>query len=240
MTYSWLTIHRVTFDEERDANVSGAPNGPELASVWRFGPNAPLGENGLRTGVAQEWGGVGFYHSRKDAEAVVAAPDEHLDFLGDTTEGWHALAGVIAHRGEVDWSKETEPHPTLTPLKSDPGGVMAVITSAGYLSRDASQLDRIRDFLKKVEEVVEFYGTLEANVVRTLFNTVGTKEGMTFSVWNSDKGMIASAYKPGLHSEYMAQHNQSPMFDRSSFTRLRLFASNGSWDGIDPREAATG
>ena len=75
MTYSWLTIHRVTFKDERDANLSGAPDGPEIASAWRFGPHSPLGDNGLRTGIAREWGGVGFYTSREDAEAVVAAPD---------------------------------------------------------------------------------------------------------------------------------------------------------------------
>ena len=85
---------------------------------------------------------------------------------------------------------------------------------------------------------MDFYGTLEANAARALFNAVDWPEGMTFSVWKSDRGMISSAYRAGLHSENLALHKERPMFDRSSFTRLRLLASRGTWDGADPREVA--
>ena len=238
MAYSWLTVHRVRLKEHRNANTDGALPGPSLAAAWRTGPNAPLGENGFRTGVSNEWGGMGFYASRADAETVLSDPSAHLPFLDQTTEAWQALAAGIAHRGEVNWSTASEPHPALEPVDEDPKGVMAVVTSAGYLSRDESQHDRIRTFLKKVDAVVDFYGTLEENAARSLFNLVGTPEGMTFSVWRSDRGMMSSAYREGLHSEYMNMHKGNAMFDRSSFTRLRLLDSSGTWDGIDPREIA--
>lgn len=238
MGYSWLTVHRVILKEPRNANIEGALPGPGRAAAWRNGPNAPLGENGFRTGISNEWGGLGFYDTREDAEAVLADPSAHLPFLDDVTEAWHALAAVIAHRGEVDWSTASEPHPALQPVDKDPTGVIAVITSAGYLSRDETQHERIRAFLKKVNDVVDFYGTLEENAARSLFNLAGTPEGMTFSVWRSDRGMMSGAYKEGLHSKYLGQHKADAMFDRSSFTRLRLLDSTGTWDGIDPRLAA--
>lgn len=181
---------------------------------------------------------MGFYNTREDAAAVVADPAAHLPFLDQTTEDWHALAVVIAHRGEVNWSTSTEPHPVLKPLEQDPKGVIAVVTTAGFLSRDESQHERIRTFLKKVDAVVEFYGALEENTARSLFNLAGTPEGMTFSVWRSDRGMMAGAYKPGVHSKYLNEHKEYAMFDRSSFTRLRLLDSTGTWNGADPRLAA--
>lgn len=169
---------------------------------------------------------------------MVSDPFAHLSFLGETAEHWHALAAVIAHRGEVDWSTETEPHPALLPLGEDPGGTMAVITSAGYLRPAQDELDRIKPFLKRVNEVVDWYRTLESNAAAMLFNAVESKQGMTFSIWKSDPGMLGSAYKSGKHSEFLKMHQSDPMFDMSSFTRLRLLASSGSWDGADPRVLA--
>lgn len=239
MTYSWLTVHRVRFSEPRDLKTSGVPAGPGAAAAWRFGPDAPRGDNGLRTGVSDRWGGVGFFNDRADADDVVDRPEHHLPWLDTAAEHWHAVAGVIAHRGDVDWSSPGGTHPDLSPLADDPGGATAVITSAGYLSRDASQLPRITAFLEKVDHVIDHFGTLEANVARCLFNSPDTGDGMTFSVWRNDRDMLTSAYREGLHPQYLKQSQVEPMFDRSSFTRLRLVASSGTWDGIDPRAKAT-
>jgi hypothetical protein len=233
-----LTVHRVRYPRPRNSRTDGAPVGPKGAAAWRFGPDAPLGDDGFRTGQSDVWGGVGFYETRDQAEEVLSNPSAHLGFLNETDEAWHALAAVVAHRGEVDWSTDTEPHPGLEALAQDPGGVMAVITSAGYDSAETATPERVRDFLKRVDQVIEWYGSLEANIARCLFNAVTARQGMTFSVWKSDRDMIATAYKGGTHSDYIKRNQETPMFDHSSFTRLRLLNSRGSWDGIDPREAA--
>ncbi|MGI9389222.1 MAG: hypothetical protein ACR2O1_04115 [Boseongicola sp.] len=145
---------------------------------------------------------------------------------------------MITHRGEVDWSTPSEPHPSLRPVETDPGGVLAVITSAGYVNADETQFPRIKDFIKRVDDVLKFYGTLEENAASCLFNSVEANEGMTFSIWTSDKAMMASAYRSGVHADNLKRHLSKPMFDRSSFTRLRLLVSRGTWDGADPREFA--
>jgi hypothetical protein len=235
--FGWLTFHRARFSRAGGPDEIEAA-APATAAAWRAGPDAPFGSDGFRTGVSDIWGGVGFYADRKAAEAALALPDEALPFAGQAEEVWHGLLCVIAHRGELDLSTAQEPHPALAPVASDPGGVMAVFTSAGYDTRDEARHDQIRDFLRKVEEVRAFYGTLEANVVHMVVGPPDTVDGVTFSVWRSDAGMLAAAYKDGTHRKYMDQHKEDPMFDRSSFTRVRLLASRGSWDGADPRAVA--
>ncbi len=234
MAYSWLTVHRVQFREPRCSRLSGAPSGPMGAGAWRFGPHAPIGADGFRTTLSDIWGGVGFYHDRSAAEAVVSDPKAHFPWLHEALEHWHALAGVVAYRGEADWSTNTEPNPEIVPLETDPGGRIAVITSAGYDLPNPKEDPRLPAFLKGIEEVVAFYRTLEENLAATLFNAVEAKQGLTFSIWKTDEGMMASAYKSGLHSKYLRQHQSDPMFDRSSFMRLRLLDSSGSWEGVNP------
>lgn len=239
MGYSWLTIHRVRFAEPRSAKEHGPPPGPPRAASWRFGPHAPLGPDGLRTGVSREWGGIGFYDSREAAEAVIADPPANLSFLDETDEDWHTLAGVISDRGFRNWATPADPTPELKPLDADPGGRLGVITSAGYEPRPDGSLDpRVKPFLAKINNVVEYYGTLDENLARCLFNAAGWAFGMTFSIWKSDRGMMASAYRSGTHSDYLHEHLGQPMFDYSSFTRVRLLDSAGTWDGVDPAKAA--
>ncbi len=228
----------MNYSNARSYADDGALPGPTAAKAWRYGPHAPLGKGPARTGIANEWGFVGFYENRSDAEQVLAEPERNLPFLSDTAEHWHALAAVISHRGKVDWSTKDEPHPEPKPLEADPGGVLAVVTSAGYGKIDESQFARIRNFQEKVDHVIDYFGTLDANIARSLFTATEARQGMTFSVWRSDATMATSAYRSGVHAEYIQQHKKESLFDYSSFTRLRLLDSCGSWDGIDPREAA--
>ena len=51
MAYSWLTVHRVRFNEPRDLRDFGVPALPHSVSDGPFGPDALRGENGLRTGA---------------------------------------------------------------------------------------------------------------------------------------------------------------------------------------------
>lgn len=46
--------------------------------------------------------------------------------------------------------------------------------------------------------------------------------------------MIGAAYKSGIHKAQLERHQSSPLFDHSSFTRARILASKGTWDGTDP------
>jgi hypothetical protein len=235
--YSWITMHLARTDRKLPA-ADASFAGPASAAVWRFAYDAPLGADGWRAGEADIWGGLAFYEDRAGAEAALSADAGELPFADCATESWHGLMAVIAHRGYVDFSLDDGVRPVPARLSEDPGGVMAVITSAGYVSEDESQHARMREFSAQNEKVRAFYGSLESNILRHPFTVCGTRDGMTFSIWRSAPGMMTAAYKDGAHRAMMDVHKARSMFDHSSFTRLRLLANRGTWDGIDPLSAA--
>ena len=233
--HDWITLHRVRFNSAIDGTDLPIA-GPANAEAWRFYPASPIGENGVRTSISDEWGGIGIYADRASAEAVFAAPESYLPFLGQTVEAWHALLLPVTHRGDVNWRGSVQSGSTVKVASDDPGGPLAVLTSAGYSDPGPEDIPRIRTFLAGVERVRDFYATLPGNVRRTVFSGAGVDghDGLTVSLWQDDGAMLAAAYSDGVHREQMDAHRKSAMFDRSSFTRARILSSKGAWDGTDP------
>ena len=56
----WITFHRWFFDSEQAAGALTLP-APEGAAWWHFGPDSPIGPDGLRTGRGRSWAGAGFF-----------------------------------------------------------------------------------------------------------------------------------------------------------------------------------
>jgi hypothetical protein len=100
--HDWITFHRLRFPERVSALKRAFPQvaGPDC---WLFGPHYDVGPDGMLTGVSDIWGGVGVWHSRDDAEAMVAAPGDHMPWLGETVAAWHCLSVPVSHRGSVCW-----------------------------------------------------------------------------------------------------------------------------------------
>lgn len=233
--HDWLVFHRVRFGAPVDGNKKPFP-GPEKAEAWRFYPASPRGPNGMRTNISDVWGGFGIYTSRGAAEAVFEAPHDHLPFLGDAVEAYHALVLPYSHRGKANWRGAVLENATIVAAPSDPGGPLMVITSAGYDDPGPEDAPRIVNFIREVDRVQDYYGTLPENIRRDVFSGAGVDghNGMTITLWRSDAGMMAAAYKPGHHKEQLDYHRNVGHFDYSSFTRARVLASRGSWDGGDP------
>lgn len=234
-THDWLVFHRVRFAAPRDGTNNPLP-GPAGADVWRFYPASPSGPNGMRTNISDEWGGFGIYPSRAAAEEVFEAPERHLPFLADTVEAYHAIVVPYSHRGKVDWRGTPQENTTITPAPEDPGGPLMVLTSAGYDHVGPDDLPRVAKFIHEVDQVQAFYATLPDNIRRAVYSGAGVDghNGMTISIWRSDAAMMAAAYKPGHHRAQMEYHRDVGHFDYSSFTRARIVASRGRWDGGDP------
>ena len=229
----WITLHRVRFEVPFDG--TGAPlSGPERAKAWRFYPSSPQNESGMRSNVSDIWGGFGLYDSRDAAEADLADMG-NLAWIERTVERWHALAVPINHHGTTNWSGELSDS-TLSCAASDPRGRLVVLTSAGYTDPGPEDVPRISDFLTNVDRVTQFYRSLPGNLAADVFSGAGVDghDGATMSIWVDDAAMRAAAYKSGLHKEQMDRHNLSAMFDRSSWTRARIVASEGYWDGQNP------
>jgi hypothetical protein len=128
---TWMTFHRVRFPMMVDANEQHC-DGPAGAGHWLFGPDSRLDDSGLRTTVSDVWGGMAFYTHRSAAEAVVDDPATYLPSLSGAVEAWHALLCPISHRGQTTWFGRMENAARLVPTITDPGGLLAVMTSAGF------------------------------------------------------------------------------------------------------------
>ena len=231
----WIVFHRVRFSKPIDGNNTPFP-GPAQADAWRFYPASGLNSDGMRTNISDEWGGFGIYTSRRAAEEVFENPQDHLCFLGDTVEAYHAMVVPCSHRGKVNWRGSVKEDDTFVTAPADPGGALVVFTSAGYDNPGPDDLPRIANFLREVDSVQDYFGTLADNVRRAVFSGPGVDghDGMTVSIWQSDAAMIQAAYKPGHHRDQMDYHRDKGHFDRSSFTRGRIIASKGAWNGGDP------
>lgn len=233
--HDWIVFHRIRFAFPIDGTGNPFP-GPERAEAWRFYPATPQGPNGMRTNISDEWGGFGIYSSRAAAEEVFERPDHHLEFLVDAVEEFHALVVPYSHRGKVNWRGTLKENDTFATCPSDPGGPLMVITSAGYENPGPDDVARIANFIREVDRVQDFYGTLPDNIRRAVFSGPGVDghDGMTISLWRTDAAMMAAAYKPGHHREQMDYQREFGHFDHSSFSRTRILASKGSWGGSNP------
>jgi hypothetical protein len=230
-----LVFHHVRFATPIDGVGHPLP-GPKSAEAWRFYPVTLLGESGLPTFVSDEWGGFGIYRTREAAEEVFMNPGKHLGFLGDTVEAFHAVAVPYAHHGKVDWRGELLENATFTVAPSDPGGPLMVLTSAGYDNPGPAEVPRIAKFYGAVIEVRDYYATLPGNLRAAVYSgtRVDGRSGVTVTLWGSDEAMMTAAYRPGHHRTQMDYQRKVGHFDFSSFTRARIVATKGTWNGGDP------
>ena len=234
--HDWLTLHHVKFNGVVDGANNPLPK-PEKADLWRFSPEGlPVEADGSRVCANDAWGGFALYKSRDDAQAVFDAPEEHLPFLDQAVESWHALVIPYAHRGTSGWRETLQDEDAISVAPADPKGPLVVLTSAGYFDPGPEDADRMYKFMVGIDDVLEYYGSLPGNIRRGLYSggAVDGRDGCTMSIWQDDKAMMAGAYKNGVHKTQMDRSQGGTMFDYSSFTRGRIVASKGAWDGADP------
>ena len=196
---TWATFHRWEFNQPLDA-ADFSIKAPLGARLWLCGPDSPQGDNGLRTRVSTVWGGTAFYEGEAAAYKVIDDPLQAFCTLPPLVEHWHTLLLPIRHRGETNWF--TLADSALCLSSTDPGGAIAVVTSGGFNSRAPDQVPRIARFSEKVDQVREWFSTLESNVVTGNYGpTMDGADGMTFSLWKSEQSLVEAAYQPGFHRE---------------------------------------
>lgn len=129
--HDWITFHRVQFAQAVSATERSFPPVPG-AALWRFGPQPTLSPDGVLSPLSEIWGGFSIWPSRAEAEAMMADPAAAMPWLSETAAAWHCLAVPFAHRGEVNWRGIVESGTAIRPAATDPGGPLAIITSAGF------------------------------------------------------------------------------------------------------------
>lgn len=229
---TWATFHRWEFEQPLDA-ADFSIDAPLGAHLWLCGSDSPRGDNGLRTRISTVWGGTAFYEGEEAASKVIGEPLQAFTVLPPSLESWHTLLLPIRYSGETNWF--TLGNSTLSLSPTDPGGAVAVVTSAGFNSRAPDQLPRIARFSEKVDQVRAWFGSLEANIVAGNYgSTMAGADGMTFSLWKSEKSLVEAAYQPGVHRDRIDEQKFYHLSDRTSFIRARALRSHGTWGGIDP------
>ena len=232
--FTYVTFHRVRFSSPVSAHTK--ISGPKRALHWVFGTDSKQAADGLRTRVSDVWGGAAFYGNLSEAREAFANVSTELPFDHEVVEAWHALICPISHKGETNWFGSLDRASYFVPSKSDPGGPLLVLTSAGYnaLSGEELRADLPRriDFITNVDRVLGFYAMQPGSVMRAVFQPapVGT-DGLTFSLWSDDAAMMAAAYRPGFHRTQLDRYKAERTADRSSFTRARILSCAGTWDG---------
>jgi len=228
--HQWLTIHLARF---ATAKAPGELDhtGPDTAAAWRVGPDGQTGADGMRSPTSDIWGGLGFYHRKDDAAAAMPTRSTPIAMSSGAQESWHAMLAVVTHRGDLDLSTMNAPHPRLVPSGETMTGPIAVMTSAGYTDYDTDDLPRHRAFLAGVEKVREYYAGLPGNLLRQIINPLMTPNGCTISVWADSAQMVRAAYKNGVHKDMLDRHKAAPFVDRTSFTRLAILQTSGTWNG---------
>lgn len=234
--HDWITIHHARFAEPVDA-VEQDFQVPANASCARLGLDTVQGDNGLLIAKSDIWGGWSICHSRSVAESIMSSPADHFRFRKNAVESWHALLVPYRHYGDVNWRGMIESG-TAIRVGEDPGGPLAVITTAGFASYDIDQAPPVASFISNVLRVREFIQSLKGNIRAVIFFPRDDRDGITFTLWDSDASMVSAAYRQGLHRDFLLEHKTTPSFDRSSFTRARVIASAGTWDGTNPLEKA--
>ena len=183
--HDWITFHRLRFPEPISSLKRVFPPvvGP---NCWLFGPHYAVGSDGMLTGVSDIWGGVGIWHSRAAAEAMVAAPGDAMHWLKETIAAWHCLSIPFSHRGAVNWRGYLQKGDAVRVAPNDPGGPLIVLTSAGFATRDHATLPRIKRFVAGVVGVLDAYGAQESNLRRGAFRAgFDGRDGFTLSLWLS-------------------------------------------------------
>lgn len=230
MDHHWIVFFRAVFpnvvaaSERRFAAMPGA-------DIWRFCPSQRLDENGLPTFASDVWCGMAAFDTERAAHAAYSDPVGHLPYLDEVESLWTALAIPFAHRGTVMWRDAAETGSALRVAPDPREGTLAVVTSAGFDAESTVPLERRKAFLAGIEAVVRAYAEAPGNLHRDVANGAGVdgRDGLTLSLWDADSAMMVSAYKTGVHRGLMDDHFGTPMFDRSSFTRLRVRQSRGDW-----------
>jgi hypothetical protein len=153
----WITFHGLRFPERVSSleRVFPPVAGP---GCWLFSPHYDVGPDGMLTGVSDIWGGVGIWHSRGAAETMVSAPVDAMHWLGESVAAWHCLSVPVSHRGAVNWRGHLQNGDAVRAAPVDPGGPLIVLTSPGFVARDAATLPRIKRFVAGVMEVLDPYG----------------------------------------------------------------------------------
>lgn len=232
----YLSVHLARFGEVRhlpshsDIAPAGSP------SSWLIGADEGRHGSEFASQLASEFIAVGVHADEESARACASAD---VDAFADATEVWSGALQPTKSHGCCNWIGDSNHFAVDRNVQQD-DGVVITLTTAGWELGPGFDVDRALSFAAAVDRVRTWMNDepLDGLLSSQIFSFPGllVHDGPTFSIWRDDIAMKNFAYRSGAHKTEMDTFRLDETADRTSWTRLRVIESHGTWWGIDPLE----
>ncbi len=236
---NYLSVHLARFGEVR--HLPGHSEDPPAGSpsTWLIGADEGRHDSEFASQLASEFIAVGVHAEDVSARACASAD---VDAFADAIEVWSVALQPTKSHGYCNWIGGGG-HFAVDRNVQSTDGVVITLTTAGWELGPDFDVDRALGFGAAVGRVRTWMDDepLDGLLSSQIFNFPGllVHDGPTFSIWRDDTAMKNFAYRPGAHKTEMDAFRLDETADRTSWTRLRVIESNGTWWGVDPLEQAT-
>lgn len=231
-----VTVRLIRFGEVCELpDLDPAPMGDSLRTI--IAPDSRAAGRPFASAEGAVWAAVGLFAGEASARASFDAADAAIPWAADAIEVWSGLCQPFSHRGEVDHLGNPEPGSTY--VAGDPIGgdeSFAVLTTVGWdFNAPDFDINRAMDFGAGVVAVRDSMAGTDGLHSQQSFSVPNlAADAFTFTFWRDDAAMRSFAYRAGVHKEQMDKYKRVHNADRTSFTRLRVLDSSGTWNGTNP------
>ena len=227
VTYSHVTVRMARFADA--VTLPELPDGDdESQSLWRLGSDDMGSGQRIGSRTARDWCLLGLHRTEQAARDAVHQDGAVHSVLDGATERWVALLQPYSHRGETNWS----PEPLFAAgNRRSHDGPFVVMTTVGFDPTLDPRLERTRAFIHGTAAVrASFADTPGLAAAHVFWFGQTWTDPFTLTVWNADDALRPPVYEPGEHRSRMDDYHRNQTADRSSFTRLRVLESTGTWN----------
>lgn len=201
-------------------------------STWLLGSDDMVDGQRIGSRTASVWACLGLHRDLGPATEGFGSSGPYGDVLDGAAETWSTLLEPYSHRGSTNWGPEP-----LLPAgnRRSHSGPFVVVTTVGFDEERDADGTRTREFIRGVAEVRAVFAEDPAVEVEQAFWFGRTwVDPFTLTVWTGDDHLRAPVYEDGAHRRRMDDYRRNATAERTSFTRLRVLRSEGSWGGRSP------
>ena len=178
---------------------------------------------------------LGLHEDLGSAERFLA---ERAAWLDEAREVWRGILEPFRHHGAANYLDPAHPgrlFGSMMPANLVDGPVVALTTS-GWNLGEGLDMTRVREFGAGVLAVRASMTGVPGLRSQQSFFFPGVLEcdPITLTFWRDEASIRAFAYGQGSHRRHLDRHRAEGLADRTSFTRLRVLSSTGTWYGDDP------
>lgn len=233
---SHVSLSLARFDEMRTVPpLSASPADNVLfrgvAADTRAAASEPASQQAFRFLV------LALHSSEASANSLLENRKAAVPWLAEAVEVWSAVLRPFRHMGECNYLDPQSPGPMFGSLADppDPQEPIVIITTAGWVVGNQLDMTRVREFSNGVLGVRASMTGVDGLHSQQSFFFPGVlqHDPVTVTLWRDSASARAFAYGPGVHKLQMQRQREQNLADRTSFTRLGVVRSEGTWHGVD-------